>query len=146
MLAVIMVEDTETPRVARLVARHRERSLPRESRMGFLGSATIDTPRPMCSRVTTADGRSPGSRVTTFRRLPETRESQWHDDERFAAYSCGGSRSIGQSLTRTAFPVSPYLGTVALSVLREPGANQVMFRTRRLIDDRCAETATNRRV
>jgi hypothetical protein len=105
-----MLEDTETPRVARLVARHRERSLPTESRLGFLGSATIDTPRPMCSRVTTADGRSPGSRVTTFRRLPETRESQWHDDERFAAYSCGGSRSFGQSLARTAFPINPLLG------------------------------------
>jgi hypothetical protein len=108
LLAVMMLEDTETPRVARLVARHRERSLPTESRMGFPGSATIDTPRPMCSRVTTTDGRSPGSRVTTFRRLPETRESQWYDDERFAAYSCGGSRSIGQLLARTAFPVSPY--------------------------------------
>jgi hypothetical protein len=49
----MIVEDTETPRVARLVARHRERSLPMESREGCLGSATIDTPRPMCSRVTT---------------------------------------------------------------------------------------------
>ena len=62
------------------------------------GSATVSTPRPTCSRVTTADGRSPGSRVTTFRRLPGTRDAQWHDDGRFAAYSCGGSRGIGRSL------------------------------------------------
>ncbi|TPW00044.1 MAG: hypothetical protein USCAAHI_00520 [Beijerinckiaceae bacterium] len=27
-------------------------------------------PRPMCSRVTTADGRSPGARVSALRRLP----------------------------------------------------------------------------
>jgi hypothetical protein len=143
LLAVMMMEDTETPRVARLVARHRERSLPTESRMGFLGSATIDTPRPMCSRVTTADGRSPGSRVTTFRRLPETRESQWHDDERFAAYSCGGSRSFGQSLARTAFPINPLWGTVTLLVLCVPHRNQVVFRTARVIVDLCAVTATN---
>jgi hypothetical protein len=96
----------ETPRVARLVARHRERSLPKDPER-IPGSATIGTPRPTCSRVTTADGRSPGSRVTTFHRLPRTRESQWHDDGRFAAYSCGGSRSIGRLLARTAFPFDP---------------------------------------
>jgi hypothetical protein len=65
------------------------------------------------SRMTTADGRSPGSRVATFRRLPGTRESQWHVDGRLAAYSCGGSRSIKQLLARTAFPFDPNLGTVS---------------------------------
>ena len=38
------------------------------------GAATVGTPRPTCSRVTTADGRSPGSRVAILRRLPGTRE------------------------------------------------------------------------
>src|SRR6195952_2830722 len=34
--------------------------------------ANVCTPRPTSSRVTTADGRSPGSRVDTLRRLPRT--------------------------------------------------------------------------
>lgn len=38
-----------------------------------IGSPANRTPRLMCSRVTTIDGRSPGSRVLTFRRLPRTR-------------------------------------------------------------------------
>src|SRR5262245_40634169 len=50
------------------VARHRERvwPLPR----GENGSTPTRTPRPMCSRVTTTDGRSPGLRVVAYRRLP----------------------------------------------------------------------------
>ena len=36
------------------------------------GEANVCTPRPTFSRVTTADGRSPGSRVDTLRRLPRT--------------------------------------------------------------------------
>ena len=36
------------------------------------GEANACTPRPTSSRVTTADGRSPGSRVVTLRRLPRT--------------------------------------------------------------------------
>ncbi|MDB5590184.1 MAG: hypothetical protein JWR86_709, partial [Enterovirga sp.] len=39
------------------------------------GSPTIRTPRPMCSRVTTTDGRSPGSRVGASRRLPRPKPS-----------------------------------------------------------------------
>src|SRR5262249_11814402 len=35
-----------------------------------IGEANVCTPRPTSSRVTTADGRSPGSRVVTLRRLP----------------------------------------------------------------------------
>src|SRR5437870_13207252 len=37
-----------------------------------LREADVCTPRPTPSRVTTADGRSPGLRVDTFRRLPRT--------------------------------------------------------------------------
>src|SRR5262249_58043804 len=32
----------------------------------------VTTPRPTCSRLTTADGRPPGLRVPTFHRLPGT--------------------------------------------------------------------------
>src|ERR1700748_297768 len=52
------------------VARHSERSLtllfPQPD------EANACTPRPASSRVTTIDGRSPGSRGVTFRRLPGT--------------------------------------------------------------------------
>ena len=60
--------------------------------------------------MTTADGRSPGSRVVTLRRLPRT-EIPVAYDEGFAAYSCGGSRGIGE-LPRTAFLLIPKTGTV----------------------------------
>src|SRR5499427_5543472 len=98
--------DTETPRVTRPVARHRERSLPWRPVRTF-GSATVDTPRSTCSRVTTADGRSPGSRVATFRRLPGTRDPSGLTGGRFAADSCGGSRGLGPLSARTAFPFDP---------------------------------------
>src|SRR3954453_8985865 len=52
------------------VARHSEPSL--TIVLGTSGEANVCTPRPTSSRVTTADGRSPGSRVVTFRRLPRT--------------------------------------------------------------------------
>jgi len=60
------------------------------------------TPRPMCSRVTTTDGRSPGSRVVTCRRLPRPAgpSGVWR---RLAAYSCGGSHGVGDP--RTVFPI-----------------------------------------
>src|SRR5664280_1814976 len=53
------------------VARHSERSLTIVL-SGTSGEANVCTPRPTSSRVTTADGRSPGSRVDTLRRLPRT--------------------------------------------------------------------------
>ena len=40
-----------------------------------IGSSSAGTPRPTCSRMTTADGRSPGLRVNTCRRLPESKLS-----------------------------------------------------------------------
>src|SRR3984957_20943515 len=52
------------------VARHSEPSL--TVVLLHLGEANVCTPRPTSSRVTTADGRSPGSRGVTFRRLPRT--------------------------------------------------------------------------
>jgi hypothetical protein len=38
------------------------------------GSVPAGAPRPTCPRVTTADGRSPGSRVSALRRLPRNPE------------------------------------------------------------------------
>ena len=55
---------------------------------------SIGAPRPTCSRVTTADGRSPGSRVTALRRLPGCPSGM--NGARLAAYSCGGSRGFGR--------------------------------------------------
>src|SRR5262249_6175223 len=57
--------------------------------------AHIGAPRPTCSRVTTADGRSPGLRIAILRRLPGKACSQWHDDGGLSAYSCGGSCGFG---------------------------------------------------
>jgi hypothetical protein len=54
------------------VARHREPSLPTQlvaDAVRLISTA----PRPTWSRVTTADGRSPGLRIFTLRRLPGTR-------------------------------------------------------------------------
>src|SRR5438477_5774931 len=51
------------------VARHSE---PGPTIAKSVGEANVCTPRPTSSRVTTADGRSPGSRVVTLRRLPRT--------------------------------------------------------------------------
>jgi hypothetical protein len=130
--------------VARLVARHRERSLPmdpgRDRRFGYHRYTPTDVLA--CDH---GDGRSPGSRVTTLRRLPGTRESQWHNDGGFAAYSCGGSRSIRQSLARTAFPFDPDWEPSPYRYC-EPRKNQGVFLTPRLMSSRCVETATKARV
>src|SRR5882757_3644084 len=53
------------------VARHSEPSPTALLKAGRV-EANVCTPRPTSSRVTTADGRSPGLRVVTLRRLPRT--------------------------------------------------------------------------
>jgi hypothetical protein len=63
----------------------------------------IGAPRPMCSCVTTADGRSPGSRVSALRRLPGCPVA--FNIARLIAYSCGDSR--GSESIPTAFPFNP---------------------------------------
>ena len=70
----------------------------------MIGSPTASTPRRQRPRMTTADGRSPGSRVST---PPPSRDprAQWTYGGRFAAYSSGGCRSIERLIARTAFPV-----------------------------------------
>ena len=87
----------ETPRVARQVVRHRERSLPSRP-VRAIGSATVSTPRPTCSRMTTADGRSPGSRVTTLRRLPGTREPSGMMTEDSPLTVAGAAAALGNCL------------------------------------------------
>jgi hypothetical protein len=54
----------------------------------------LGAPRPTLSRVTTNDGRSPGSRVIALDRLP--RERLFPSGFlvlKLAAYSCGGTRN-----------------------------------------------------
>src|SRR6266550_7849100 len=69
-LAAVMVEDMVLDLGMTSVARHSEPSL--TFAYSSSGEANVCTPRPTSSRVTTADGRSPGSRVVTLRRLPRT--------------------------------------------------------------------------
>ena len=56
----------------------------------------------MCSRVTTTDGRSPGSRVVAYQPPSQARGPSgiWR---RLAAYSCGGSHGV-EEYPRTVFP------------------------------------------
>ena len=67
------------------------------------GSSTlIRTPRPMCSRVTTTDGRSPGSRVVACRRLPRP-AGPVAFDEGSPLTVAGAATALGD--TRTVFPI-----------------------------------------
>ena len=76
------------------------------------------TPRPMRTRVTTTDGRFPGSRVAAFDHLPRDRSvPSGFYGRRLAAYSCGGSCGIAHreiyvpAVMRTAFPWLALAGT-----------------------------------
>jgi len=69
-VAVSMLEDMVLGLGMTSVARHSEPSL--TMCLSSSGEANVCTPRPTSSRVTTVDGRSPGSRVVTLRRLPRT--------------------------------------------------------------------------
>ena len=69
----IMAADMRKSRQT-AVARHSERGFTKALRPG---EADVCSPRPTSSRVTTADGRSPGSRVMTLRRLPGAEIPQW---------------------------------------------------------------------
>jgi hypothetical protein len=63
------------------------------------------TPRPMRSRVTTAGGRSPGSRVSAFDHLPRNRTvPSGTFGRKLAAHSCGDSCGVARRSARTAFP------------------------------------------
>jgi hypothetical protein len=81
-------------------------------------------PRPTLSRVTTNDGRSPGSRVVARTAFPEAFGSSGYWSL-LAAYSCGGSRGIALSRI-TAFPLNPKgepsrpLGAVAAIPVNSP--------------------------
>jgi hypothetical protein len=105
-----------------VVARHRERSLTSRTTVRA-GSATVSTPRPTCSRVTTADGRSPGSRVTTFRRLPGTREpsGMMTDDSPLTVAGAAAASAIHRL---TAFPIDPRREPSTVSVRTPEGTCQ----------------------
>jgi hypothetical protein len=75
-----------------------------------VGSAesNVCTPRPTSSRVTKADGRSPGSRGVISRRLPWT-EIQSGVRQMIYRLHCGGSYGIREN-PRTVFPFDPHEG------------------------------------
>ncbi len=106
-----------------------------------VGEANVCTPRPTSSRVTTADGRSPGSRVVTLRRLPRTEISQWHMTKDSPLTVAGAATALGIS-PRTAFPFDPQTGNrhVHLGLRRNgsqsAGQARYAFCSRRLVPER----------
>src|ERR1700712_700631 len=86
------------------VARHSEPSL--TIVLAHLGEANVCTPRPTSSRVTTADGRSPGSRVDTLRRLPRTEMPSGFVTKDSPLTVAGAAAALGKP-PRTAFPFDP---------------------------------------
>ena len=93
-LAAVMVEDMARDLGMTSVARHSE---PRPAvALAGAGEANVCTPRPTSSRVTTADGRSPGSRVVTLRRLPRTEISQWHETKDSPLTVAGAAAALGK--------------------------------------------------
>ena len=105
--AVLMLEDMVLGLGMTSVARHSEPSLTMCT--SCPGEANVCTPRPTSSRVTTADGRSPGSRVVTLRRLPRTENSQWHRTKDSPLTVAGAAAALEIS-PRTAFPFDPQTG------------------------------------
>ena len=90
--------DCMSFKLAADVGRHCERPQPvtrRPSRV-MTGFDRLGAPRPTLSRVTTNDGRSPGSRVVALDHLPRANQLQWRIGPWLAAYSCGGSHGIAQ--------------------------------------------------
>src|SRR3954468_24659431 len=69
-VAAVMMEDMVQPRYD--VSGTSQRTKSHRCAFQHPYEANVCTPRPTSSRVTTADGRSPGSRVVTLRRLPRT--------------------------------------------------------------------------
>src|SRR5437660_8470946 len=96
------------------VARHSEPSPTALLKAGLV-EANVCTPRPTSSRVTTADGRSPGSRVVTLRRLPRTENSQWHWTKDSPLTVAGAAAALGIT-PRTAFPFDPQTGNRRIHV------------------------------
>ena len=64
-------------KLAANVDRHRELRPPCLPLLGTPAGHHLGTPRPMRSRVTTTDGRFPGSRVVAFDHLPRDNRPQW---------------------------------------------------------------------
>ena len=77
--------------------------------------ANVCTPRPTSSRVTTADGRSPGSRVVTLRRLPRTEIPQWHMTKDSPLTVAGAAAALGEVFPAPHSLLIPKEGTVTIS-------------------------------
>src|SRR6267154_4185225 len=90
------------------VARHSEPS-PTVLLKAGLVEANVCTPRPTSSRVTTSDGRSPGLRVVTLRRLPRTEIPSGIGRRIHRLQLRGQPRNWG-NFPRTAFPFDPQTG------------------------------------
>lgn len=88
--------DTRRPR-ATSVARHRERGPFPLSRQEQSDRAPAGAPRPTCPRVTTADGRSPGSRIDALRRLPRPKPSDMVVED-FPLTVAGAAAALSSSL------------------------------------------------
>src|SRR6478672_13538933 len=98
-----MMEDMVGPRYDVSGTSQRTKSHHRALRTP--GEANVCTPRPTSSRVTTADGRSPGSRVDTLRRLPRTEIPSGTGRKIHRLQLRGQPRHW--EISRTAFPFDP---------------------------------------
>src|SRR6185312_9698198 len=101
--AAMLVEDMVANLGMTSVARHSEPSP--TIVLAHIGEANVCTPRPTSSRVTTADGRSPGSRVDTLRRLPRTEIPSGTGRKIHRLQLRGQPRHW--EISRTAFPFDP---------------------------------------
>ena len=104
-------QEENSQRPSHVTANCSQRTPCRWTRMES-GGVYIRTPRPMRSRVTTAGGRSPDSRVNAYDHLPRNQKvPSGILGRKLAAHSCGDSRGVMCRSTRTTFPFDP---------LREP--------------------------
>lgn len=119
--------------------RHRERSLclhGMQEHMPIIHTDhTIETPRPTISRVTTNDGRSPGSRVTASSRLP--RSPQWRLGSEAHRLQLRGQLQLRPRSGLTAFPLNP-LREPSSAWKRHPIAGSIMnIGCAPILDDLC---------
>src|SRR6476620_5452673 len=107
--AALRVKDMVRPRYD--VSGTSQRTKSHQCAFAHLSEANVCTPRPTSSRVTTADGRSPGLRVVTLRRLPRT-EIPSGVRRRIRRLQLRGQPRNWGNFPRTAFPFDPQAGTV----------------------------------
>src|SRR3954447_13749393 len=102
--AAVLMEDMVQPRYD--VSGTSQRTKSHRCAFQHPCEANVCTPRPTSSRVTTADGRSPGSRVVTLSPPSQDRDSQWHVTKDSPLTVAGAAAALGK-FPRTAFPFDP---------------------------------------